>query len=237
MPQLGFNPVLFKASGGKTYNGSKRVDSGIPITPKPTDFKLTFTKAGTYKYFCDVHPGMVGFVVVKPKGQTVPTAKQDAAELAKEEAGFVKTAKKLAKTRSTGNNVSVGASGPGGVEVFAMFPNKLTVKAGTTVTFSMAKGTREVHTASSGRPRTSIRSRNRSAQAPIPDANAVYASDPPPAPITLNPTSHGNGFANTGVLDQRSGHAAGAVEARSRSRHRAHTTSCAWSTRSCTERW
>lgn len=28
-------------------------------------YKLTFTKAGTYKYVCQIHPGMIGTVVVK----------------------------------------------------------------------------------------------------------------------------------------------------------------------------
>ena len=45
VPQLGFNPQLFAPSGGKTYNGSKAVDSGLPLG-KPKDFKLKFTKAG-----------------------------------------------------------------------------------------------------------------------------------------------------------------------------------------------
>ncbi len=75
-PQLTFNPKLFTPIGGATYNGSSRVDSGLPLSGAK-DFKLKFTKPGVYKYFCDVHYGMVGYVVVRAKGKAVPSARQD----------------------------------------------------------------------------------------------------------------------------------------------------------------
>jgi plastocyanin len=200
LPLVGVNPALFGPSGGRTYNGTKPIDTGLPLG-KPKDLKVKFTKAGVYRYFCNVHPGMVGFVVVKKKGQTIPPAKQDAATLAKEEARYIETAKQVDSTRMTGNNVSVGASGPGGVEVFAMFPGKLKVKTGTSVTFAMSKLSRDVHTASFG-PASYLNPLSQTYRgAPVPDPKAVYASDPA-GTISLNPTSHGNGFANTGVMDQ-----------------------------------
>jgi plastocyanin len=201
-PSLGFNPALGAASGGHTYNGSKRVDSGLPLG-KPTDFKLKFTKPGVYKYFCDVHYGMVGEVVVLAKGKKVPTAAQDKATLAKEEAAYVKGAKKLDKTKVAADNVSLGASAAGGLEVFAMFPATQTVKVGTTVTFSMSAKTREVHTATFG-PTPYLTNLAHLTAGPTPPANALYPSDPP-GTITLNSTSHGNGFANVGALDRDSG--------------------------------
>ena len=205
VPQLGLNPALFAPSGGNTYNGSKALDSGLPLKPK--DFKVKFTKAGTYKYYCNVHPGMVGFVVVKPKGQKIPTAKQDAATLNAAEKAYVTEGKGLDKTAPSGNNVSVGASGAGGIEVFAMFPAKLTVKAGTTVTFSISKQSREVHTATFGPlGKTGYVTKLAEAFGASTTAfpgNAIYPSDPPAA-ITLSPTSHGNGFANIGVIDRDS---------------------------------
>jgi plastocyanin len=203
VPQLGFNPALFAASGGKTYNGSKAVESGLPLG-KPKDFKLTFTKAGVYKYYCNVHHGMVGFVVVKPKGQKVPTAKQDATTLSATEKAYVTEAKGLDKTTPSGNNVSVGASGAGGAEVFAMFPAKLTVKTGSTVTFSMSAQSREVHTATFGPTAYVNALATAFANAPVFPGNAIYPSDPPAA-ISLNPTSHGNGFANVGAMDRDGG--------------------------------
>ena len=197
--QLGFNPALLAGSKGGTYNGSKRIDSGLPL--KPSDFKLKFTKAGTYKYFCDVHPGMVGVVVVKPKGQSVPTAKADAKTLAKEEAAYVASARQFVKTTITGPNVSLGKAGANGLELFAMLPSKLTVANGTTVTFSMSAGTREVHTAAFGPTAYVNKLADEFGSGIVFPGQAVYPSDPV---VTLNATSHGNGFANTGVLDQSS---------------------------------
>ena len=82
VPNLNLNPALFARSKSTVYNGSTRLESGLPPNSgKPKPFTVKFTKAGVYKYFCDIHLGMVGFVVVKPKGKTVPTAKQDAAAL------------------------------------------------------------------------------------------------------------------------------------------------------------
>jgi plastocyanin len=43
------------------YNGSKFISSGAQDN---TQFSLTFTKAGTYRYACLIHPRMIGTVVV-----------------------------------------------------------------------------------------------------------------------------------------------------------------------------
>ncbi len=203
-PSVGLNSVLFAPSGGTTYNGSKRVDSGLPLNPKQKNYKLTFTKTGVFKYFCDVHPGMVGYVIVRKKGQKIPSAKADVATLTKEEVAYTKTAKKLDKTTVKGNNVHLGAEGRSGVTVFAFFPGKLKVKQGTSVKFSMPVGSREVHTASFG-PNAYLNGLANSFTGPTgPNPAAVYPSDPPGS-IRLNKSSHGNGFANTGVLDRDNG--------------------------------
>src|SRR4029077_12791968 len=110
-------------------------DSGLPAgNGKPHPFKLTFTKPGTYKYFCDVHPGMIGTIVVKPAGATIPTAKQDAAATVAQVTADVKAAAKVARAKPPADTVSLGETAPGGVELFTMFPSTLTVKAGTVVT-------------------------------------------------------------------------------------------------------
>lgn len=58
-------PPTQPAAGGTTYDGSTYVNSGI-LGPGST-FSLTFTKAGTYAYYCLFHDdeGMVGTVVVR----------------------------------------------------------------------------------------------------------------------------------------------------------------------------
>jgi plastocyanin len=202
VPVLSFNTELFGPIGGGVYSGASRVDSGLPLGPKPQDFKVKFLVPGTYKYFCDVHYGMHGVVIVKPKGAAVPTAAQDAAQLKSEEQRYVSEAKRVANTKVTGNQVSVGASGPGGLEVFAMFPSVLNITAGTTVRFVMSKDTRETHTATFG-PASYLTPLSRSFLSPAPSPAAIYPSDPP-GHIVLTPTSHGNGFANVGALDRDS---------------------------------
>jgi plastocyanin len=206
LPNLSFNPALLAASKARTYNGTTRIDSGLPSS-KAKPLTVTFTKAGTYKYFCDVHPGMVGYVVVKPKKASVPTATQDTAAVTNQVTADVKAAKKLAASKPPANTVDLGVSATGGVELFQMFPATLAVNAGTVVTFTMSKRSFETHTATFGPTSYLTPLANAFANAPTIPANAAYPSDPV-QPLTLTPTSHGNGFANTGVLDTDSASAA-----------------------------
>lgn len=202
VPALSFNTALFGPSGPKAYNGTTRVESGLPLSPKPQDFKVKFLSPGVFKYYCDVHPGMGGSVVVKPKASSVPTTQQDAAELRSEEQHYVNEAQGLDKTKVSGNQVSVGVSGPGGLEVFAMFPRTLHVKAGTTVRFFMSKDSRDTHTATFG-PAGYVTALAKTFAGPAPSPAALYPSDPP-GQIVLTPSSHGNGFASTGAMDRES---------------------------------
>ncbi len=197
LPVLGFNPALFARSKSHKYNGSRRLDSGA-LSSKP--FKVSFTKPGTYKFFCDVHPGMVGFITVKPKTARIPSAKQDAARLLAQETAEVKAAKKLLKVKQPANTVSLGESTANGVELFSMFPNTLTVNPGTVVTFHMSRHSRETHTATFG-PKAYLKPIAKSFQGgPFISPLGTYPSDPT-QPLTLTPVTHGNGFVSTGTLD------------------------------------
>ena len=200
VPSLGLNPALLAPGTATTYDGTARVQSGLPVgmgPPKPLD--VQFAKPGVYKFFCDVHYGMVGYVVVKPKGAPVPSAAQDSAALVKQITGDVRTAVRISRSKPPADTVDLGQSASDGVELFAMFPSTLTVTAGTRVTFSMSLQTRETHTASFG-PRSYLKPLATSFQAPVFSPVATYPSSP--SSIVLTPASHGNGFANTGVLDR-----------------------------------
>ncbi len=203
LPNVGINPALFARSGPKTYNGTKRIDSDLPAgngPPKPLNVK--FNKPGVYKYFCDVHPGMVGFVVVKPKGKSIPSAKQVQTSLVRQITGDVKTAKKLTKATQPANTVDLGVSARDGVELYTMFPQTLTVPANTVVTFMMSRNSRETHTATFG-PASVLKTLSDGFQAANFPAQGVYPSDP--SSIVVSPTSHGDGFGNTGALDNDAG--------------------------------
>jgi plastocyanin len=207
--QLGFNPRLLTSAFGKrrSYNGSTAVLSGLPLSNAPKAMSVRFSKAGTYRYFCDVHPGMTGIVHVVSPRSSVPSAAQDRRTLRRQEASGLATAKALAKTAAPGNNtIDVGAQGKGNVSFFAFIPTALTVPHGTTVTFRMNAGT-EIHTATIGpgdpekQPQSYLGQIEAGLQGPGLDARGIFPSDPPGTLAALTPTFHGNGFWNSGALD------------------------------------
>jgi plastocyanin len=196
-PNLAFNPKLFAASGAQTYDGSARADSGLPVG-RPGAFKLTFTKPGTYAYYCDLHYGMRGIVVVTPSVTKIPTQAQEVETITAQQSRDTKVAKALAHTRVSGG-VSVGVSGKDSVEVLAMFPRTLHVRAGATVSFTAPTTTGEIHTATFG-PSDYLNPLSTSITNPTPAATVVYPSSELGA-IQV-PGTHGNGFANSGGLDR-----------------------------------
>src|SRR3954449_2396833 len=120
-PQLGFNRQLLTSAFGKSrnYDGSKGVLSGLPLSQKPKPMTVKFNKAGTFRYFCDVHPGMSGIVRVVSSSSTVPSAAQARRTVRRQAASTLATARKVAKTPAPGNNtVDIGADGKGNVSFF-----------------------------------------------------------------------------------------------------------------------
>lgn len=203
---IGPNPALFAAAGfGKkfTYTGAAEIQSGLP-GEKAKPMTVKFTKAGTYKILCDIHPGMEAAVTVAKKGKKVPTAKQDAAAVKKQADATVKAGKGLATKAQPANTVALGVAAKGGLEYLGMVPASLTVKPGTTVKFTMTKGSFEPHTATfgpgdAGDPSSYIGTITKSFESPAIDPRGLYPSDV--TPVSLSPTTHGNGFWSTGVLD------------------------------------
>jgi plastocyanin len=208
-PELGFDKGLLQASFGKTFvKGATRIASGLPLGEKLKPMNVRFPKAGTYTYFCNIHPGMKGSVRDVGKRSPVPSAKADALRVKLQTAAALAVAKRLPTvTKPPANTISVGAGGAGGVELFAFVPDKLTVPAGTTVSFAMSAKSRDVHTATTGpgpadKPATYLGKLAASFDGAVLDGRAAYPSElPGTPPAALSPALHGNGFWSSGIMD------------------------------------
>lgn len=64
-------PANLAPMGGATYDGTVLTSSGL--SPRTTVYKLTFTKAGTYKVYCMIHqPEMFATITVQPASSAYP---------------------------------------------------------------------------------------------------------------------------------------------------------------------
>jgi plastocyanin len=209
-PDLEFSPALLQLAYGKsfTYNGKKDVQSGLPLGNKLKPVTVKFTKTGTFTYYCNVHAGMKGKVHVVAAKAKAPSAKSDRKAVKRQVAAAIKTAKALQKPTVANDTVLVGNGGKGGVEVFAMFPAAKTVPVGTTLNFTMSPKSVDVHTATTGpgdpekEPASflGLMANSIGGQPPF-DQAGVYPSEQPGTVASLTPTSHGNGFWGTGMMD------------------------------------
>lgn len=208
-PALQFTPDLLNSNFGRTatYDGSRGTRSGIPLGSGLKPFTVRFTKTGTFTYYCNIHAGMKGKVRVLAPGARIPSANADRKTVRRDVQAALKDAKALQSVRIPVDTIQVGNSSPSGVEIYAMYPNTLQVKTGTTLTFAMSRYSHEIHTATTGPGdpesdgtflgdlRASI-----AGAGPI-DQRAAYPSDVRPAPAPLSTVLHGNGFWNSGFMD------------------------------------
>jgi plastocyanin len=70
-PSLLIPPDHAFPQGGSSTDGKTYKNSGLSA-PAFKPYKLKFTKTGTFRYLCLVHPGMQGSVKVLPKNRAVP---------------------------------------------------------------------------------------------------------------------------------------------------------------------
>jgi plastocyanin len=215
LPNVVFTPALLKSSFGKTftYRGTRRILSGAPLSGRAKPLTVKFARAGTYRYFCNIHAGMTGVVRVVRRGRRIPARQGDAKRLLKAEVKRdLRQARKLvARTSVPARTLDVGASsGRSHVEYYGMLPGSLTVKRGTTLTFRMGPKVTDVHTAAFGTDDPGAQppgagylttlAKTFEGAGPF-DPRAVWPSDPPGVTAALSPTTHGNGFWNSGVMD------------------------------------
>ena len=212
-PVLGVSPLSILPQGSSTISspaqvrssGLLRVETATPKHP-PAPYLLTFTRAGTYHFQCAVHTGMRGVVRVLPPSASVPSV------AAQEQQGKLQFLRTVADVKRLNNSkpavklrvlVGVGHNSTG-AEIASMFPSRLVVNVGDTVTFRNDDET-DIHTVTFGPPKyTSQIEKNFIAphgKQLILDPFGAYASDPPGGGITqYDGTNHGNGYVNAGLL-------------------------------------
>jgi plastocyanin len=204
-PSLMIPPEHAFPQGGSSTDGTRYENSGISA-PAFRPYKLTFTKAGTFRYICLVHPGMQGSVKVLPKGRAVPPASADSAARKAAYAQAVRQAGQLGRFTPTGNTIVAGHD-RGTVSWFRFFPATKTVSVGQPVRFSIASKS-EIHTVTFGpTPYRDALEKDLIMAQPQPSGPPRIQFHPQiflPSDAVLPPyngLNHGNGFLNTGVLD------------------------------------
>ena len=202
-PNWALNMSQVVSGGDKVVDGKALETSGV-FTGQgaPPDYVVSFPKQGTYRFLCSIHPGMEGTVKVLPKGARAPSRAQDARTAARQVARTVKLAKRLAAATPKGDVVRAG-NDKREVAFFAFSPGVRSVKAGESVTFAVAKDSREIHNVVFG-PQDVLEAAAAAFISPNAaglgyDPLSVYASDP--GVLVLDGANHANGFANTGLLD------------------------------------
>ena len=203
LPSIGINPAAAAPTGGHVFDGSEIVGSGLPSEggpPKP--FKVKFPKKGVYTVVCSLHPGMRGTVVVKGKKDAIFTPRQDRKRIKKQARAAAKLAKKLVAGQGVPSGLTIKAGNDRkGVATIAFFTPTKTVKVGQKVTFTMSDKSTETHNVAFA-PEAYAKELAQTFIGPAGiDPRTAYPSEPFGAPLVVNGTSHGNGFVNTGLLD------------------------------------
>jgi plastocyanin len=202
LPSIGINLAVAAPTGGKSYDGSEAVGSGLPLAGPPKPLKVKFPKKGTYTVLCSLHAGMKGTIVVKGKKAHIPSKKQDRKRIKKQAKAASKLAKKLVAGQGVPTGLTVKAGNDKkGVATLAFFPGTKTVKVGQKLTFTMSNKSTESHNVAFA-PEAYAKELAQAFIGPAGlDARTVYPSEPPTTPLVVGGTSHGNGFVNTGLLD------------------------------------
>src|SRR4051794_33997398 len=210
-PNILVNPVGALPSRSKRYNGSTVVGSGVPLGSKPKPFALRFRRVGTFTYYCVVHPGMKARVRVVSKSRAVASPAAQLAVAQRQLATDVLAAKKTdARPSPAGATVQVGRTTPSNA-LYKMYPKTRTVSVNQPAPFTRAGESRsEVHPVTLG-PEKVRASLEKNFFGPLPGISpptlgllplGVSPSDPPSSsPATYDGANHGNGFWNSGLLD------------------------------------
>jgi plastocyanin len=144
---------------------------------------------------------MRGKVTVLPKKVKVPSGASQKARAAREVASDLKAVRRTIRQARAATRTGTQVQMPGRtrLSILNFFPKAKTVAPGTVVTFRMT-GREEFHTVTFGPPAFLDGLRFEVPPGTPIDPQATYPTDPPGPTPALSPTSHGNGFLNSGIL-------------------------------------
>jgi plastocyanin len=212
--QLVGNPVAVFPLGGKVEDGSKANGSGPPPgDPEKFNYKLKFSKVGTYTYYCTIHPLMKGRIKVVAKNARVPSAAADKAASAKQLTRTIAELRSDLKRKDAAGNVVEMGRDTRTTSLLGFYPASKTVPVGTTIDFRMSPVTNEIHTVTFGSDAVLAKGGfaeglENALLAPLPGTGKngppvlgfpgaiVFPSDP--GPLAFDGSQHG-GFVSTGL--------------------------------------
>jgi plastocyanin len=205
-PSLRPNPDAVAPQGGKRFDPSELHNSGLPLAEgPPPPYTLRFSRKGTFGYFCIVHPGMEGKVRVVGKNRKIASKRKDRREARRQLNATLDKVQRLSSgigTEDLDKTIQAGNDRRSGATVFRFFPQAPSYRVGDTVTLQMPPRSSEAHTLTFG-PSAYTEEIANNLLGETFDPRGAYPSEPPPAGVpTLLPNSHGNGFYNSGILDQ-----------------------------------
>jgi plastocyanin len=211
-PTLRPNPLAVAPQGGKTFSPNSLRNSGLPLGEgPPPPYTLRFKRKGTFRYLCVVHPGMTGKVKVVGADRSIPSAGDDRRAARRQQKAALQQVQRLTTglgTEDLEKTIQAGNDRRSGATVFRFFPANPSYKVGDTVTLRMPAVSSEAHTFTFG-PTNGKDAYNDQLAAgllgEVFDPRGAYPSEPPPAGVpSITTAQHGNGFFNSGVLDQDS---------------------------------
>jgi plastocyanin len=139
-PKFVYNFATFLPAGSTTVNSSTALYHSGFLFQYPKGYTLKFNKTGTYKLVCLLHPGMTGKIQVLARNKKVSSVAKAAKRAKAEVQADIRTASTIdlnlprALQDPAAPVVTVGA-GNRHTALFAFYPQALSVKTGTTVTF------------------------------------------------------------------------------------------------------
>ena len=155
LPQMNPAVAFPSVESGAVYQGGD-ANSGLPLDPANpmVAFSLVMdVDVGTYAYFCDIHPGMVGTIEVLDDITAIPSPDDvlvaGAAELAASEGQAIQAAMQTAMqapAEAENGELQVQAGLQAGVAaVLEFFPSVAVIEAGQSVSWNVPAGM-EPHT-------------------------------------------------------------------------------------------